>query len=232
MAPFGFAPTVSHGGLCGISPGFPGLSPTTGHVPTRSSPVRRWPEPKPRPARLACVKHAASVRSEPGSNSQVHRARPGRSPTAQMPFDQAPLTTLDAKRSFKPTPSQRPPLWDGTGARGRMRSLACFQKTDAAVKDRAPRTAPADEETAPRFHGAKNRCPKAQRSGLQPHGPQPPDTAAGSPEGVTDRPVRKEQPLRCGMPDLAPDSASFKAPLKLPRGDRLAADTGAGASRP
>jgi hypothetical protein len=149
-----------------------------------------------------------------------------------MPFDQAPLTTLDAKRSLKPMPSQRPPLRDGTGARGRMRSLACFQKTDAAVKDRAPRTAPADEETTPHRCGAKNTCPEAQRSGLQPHGPRPPDTVAGSPEGVTDRSVRKEQPLRCGMPDLAPDSASFKVPLKPPRGDRLAADTEAGASWP
>ena len=32
----------------------------------------------PRSVRLACVKHAASVRSEPGSNSQVHHARPRR----------------------------------------------------------------------------------------------------------------------------------------------------------
>ena len=30
--------------------------------------------PESTPVRLACVKHAASVRSEPGSNSQVHRA--------------------------------------------------------------------------------------------------------------------------------------------------------------
>jgi hypothetical protein len=65
-APEGFPPK----GTCGISPSFPGLFPTSGHVPTRYSPVRRW-GPKP-PARLACVRHAASVRSEPGSNSQVH----------------------------------------------------------------------------------------------------------------------------------------------------------------
>ena len=30
--------------------------------------------------RLACVKHAASVRSEPGSNSQVHPAKPPQPP--------------------------------------------------------------------------------------------------------------------------------------------------------
>ena len=35
-APFGFEPQLP----CGISPSFPGLFPTSGHVPTRSSPVR------------------------------------------------------------------------------------------------------------------------------------------------------------------------------------------------
>jgi len=76
----------------------------------------------------------------------------------------------------------------------------------------------ADEGKALRFHRAKSRCPKARRSRLQPHGPRPPDTAAGSPEGATDWPARKkEQPLRCGRPDLALDGASFKAPLELPR---------------
>ncbi len=40
-------------------------------VPTRYSPVRHFPRPKALHVRLACVKHAASVRSEPGSNSQV-----------------------------------------------------------------------------------------------------------------------------------------------------------------
>jgi hypothetical protein len=54
-------------GVPGISRGFPRLSRAPGQVPTRYSPVRRW-WPKP-PARLACVKRAASVRSEPGSNS-------------------------------------------------------------------------------------------------------------------------------------------------------------------
>ena len=54
--------------VCGINPGFPGLSPTKGYVTyvllTRSPVPRRVP-------RLACVKPAASVRSEPGSNSPV-----------------------------------------------------------------------------------------------------------------------------------------------------------------
>ena len=56
-------------GVPGISRGFPRLSRAPGQVPTRYSPVRHsWPKPR---VRLACVRHAASVRSEPGSNSQV-----------------------------------------------------------------------------------------------------------------------------------------------------------------
>ena len=59
--------------VCGISPAFAGLSPTPGQVPTRYSPVRHsWIAPR---VRLACIRHAASVRSEPGSNSQVSLGR-------------------------------------------------------------------------------------------------------------------------------------------------------------
>ena len=54
--------------LCGISPGFPRLFPTKRHITyallTRA-PLGLLP------ARLACVRPAASVRSEPGSNSPV-----------------------------------------------------------------------------------------------------------------------------------------------------------------
>ena len=53
----------------GISSSFPELFRTKGYVPTRYSPVCH--SPIARSVRLACVKPAASVRSEPGSNSQV-----------------------------------------------------------------------------------------------------------------------------------------------------------------
>ena len=64
-----FHPQVS----CGISWSFDQLSPTTGHVPMHYSPVRHSPAGASSPAavRLACVRHAASVQSEPGSNSWV-----------------------------------------------------------------------------------------------------------------------------------------------------------------
>lgn len=57
--------------ICGINPAFAGLSPTTGYVPMHYSPVRHSPPGASTRAavRLACVKHAASVQSEPGSNS-------------------------------------------------------------------------------------------------------------------------------------------------------------------
>ena len=62
--------------LCGISPSFPGLSPALGLVtyvlltrpPLSYYSVLLLPNNS---VRLACVKHAASVRSEPGSNSHL-----------------------------------------------------------------------------------------------------------------------------------------------------------------
>ncbi len=63
------------GMLCGISPAFAGLSPIEGQV----THVLRTRAPCAHPlycyrglrTRLACVRHAASVRSEPGSNSRL-----------------------------------------------------------------------------------------------------------------------------------------------------------------
>ena len=64
---------------CGISPPFGGLSPFGGQVThvlrTRApcaTPLYCYKEAR---TRLACVKHAASVRSEPGSNSRLKLVR-------------------------------------------------------------------------------------------------------------------------------------------------------------
>ena len=56
----------SHAVLAPISKCYP---PDRGRLLTRYSPVRHWRIATP--VRLACVKHAASVRPEPESNSQV-----------------------------------------------------------------------------------------------------------------------------------------------------------------
>ena len=52
-----------------------------GRSPTCYSPVRRSCTPKGLTARLACVKHAASVRPEPGSNSPSNAYRQKTTPT-------------------------------------------------------------------------------------------------------------------------------------------------------
>ena len=55
--------------LAAVSRCYPGHQ---GRLPTRYSPVRRSTQDRsPFLARLACVKHASSVQSEPGSNSPV-----------------------------------------------------------------------------------------------------------------------------------------------------------------
>jgi hypothetical protein len=61
--------------LCGISPPFGGLFPIQGHVihvlRTRAPCAHSLYCYRELRTRLACVKHAASVRSEPGSNSRL-----------------------------------------------------------------------------------------------------------------------------------------------------------------
>jgi hypothetical protein len=69
--------------LARVSPGYP---PPKGRLSTRYSPVRRSTRVLlPGLARLACVKHAASVHSEPGSNSPVLFWRPLRDKSSSMP---------------------------------------------------------------------------------------------------------------------------------------------------
>ena len=65
-------PAMQQEVISGINPGFPELSQSQGqvaHVLLTRSPLE-YPR-KGLSARLACVKHAASVRPEPGSNSPL-----------------------------------------------------------------------------------------------------------------------------------------------------------------
>ena len=101
LTPNRIAPFTSRGCplvvLCGISTCFQVLSPCLGQIAhallTRpplehSLPFRRTSNYVP--ARLACVKHAASVRPEPGSNSDVQSlssfAVPGSRSPKRFPF--------------------------------------------------------------------------------------------------------------------------------------------------
>ena len=60
---------MSYPVLAPVSEGYPKVQ---GRLLTCYSPVRRSSTPKGLSARLACVKHAASVRPEPGSNSPLN----------------------------------------------------------------------------------------------------------------------------------------------------------------
>src|SRR5262245_33987045 len=73
--------TGCHAVLALLSEGYP---PLEGRSPTRYSPVCHSTDPlRDFRVRLACVRHAASVDSEPGSNSHVKFAGPA-FPTARM----------------------------------------------------------------------------------------------------------------------------------------------------
>src|SRR5690606_2690010 len=88
-----------------------------GRSPTCYSPVRRSCTPKGLTARLACVKHAASVRPEPGSNSptkpspQTRQTRPDgieashQNVTGTKPPEQE--NKLDTLLSSQKTPAHR-----------------------------------------------------------------------------------------------------------------------------
>ena len=88
IAPFPYAP-CSAKGLCGISSRFQLLSPCTGQVthalltrpPLETDQICRSFNEK-FPVRLACVKHAASVHPEPGSNSLIKCLIYSRQPTS------------------------------------------------------------------------------------------------------------------------------------------------------
>ena len=66
-----------------------------GRLPTCYSPVRRSSTPKGLSARLACVKHAASVRPEPGSNSPSMIYGNPPSPKEEQDNRQRVTATLD-----------------------------------------------------------------------------------------------------------------------------------------
>ena len=92
--------------ISGIRPSFPGLSQSQGqvaHVLLTRSPLE-YPR-RGLSARLACVKHAASVRPEPGSNSPLRSKRPtrGRTPAGQT------SKKIPAPRSRKIALPQRNP---------------------------------------------------------------------------------------------------------------------------
>jgi hypothetical protein len=87
--------------LSGIRPSFPGLSRSAGqitHVLLTRSPLE-YPR-KGLSVRLACVKHAASVRPEPGSNSP-NKNFPHPQAQAEFESEQSDLTKRHQKLASK-----------------------------------------------------------------------------------------------------------------------------------
>jgi hypothetical protein len=109
-ASFPFGPQATSG----ISCSFPRLFRTSRQVPTRYSPVRH--SLVAQGVRLACVRHAASVRSEPGSNSQVNC--PAWRPDNQLKLALSLITAPQTKPRFSPRHHQtHPQPKPGTGQR-------------------------------------------------------------------------------------------------------------------
>ena len=159
------------------------------------------------PVRLACVKHAASVRSEPGSNSQVHPAPSTKpKPRKAQPNQQHRRINPDLNLTHKPNhntgihkttpPAQRP---------------AAHQQNihHAAPKHHAKRTPP----TYP-FHTdtiVKERRNRKRRSG--PDGPLSdlPDprnrAVTGEARNLPEEPSARQAPCSAGDGEIGPAHA-------------------------
>ena len=66
--------------------------PPEGRSVTRSAPVRHYPHPKARAVRLACVRHAASVDPEPGSNSPPDIGHARMRAESELVYDRRSMT--------------------------------------------------------------------------------------------------------------------------------------------
>src|SRR5690348_11949957 len=81
--------------LAPVSEGYPKAE---GRLLTCYSPVRRSSTPKGLSARLACVKHAASVRPEPGSNSPTKTLLNNHPSNKKLPKESKPDQTGQGKK--------------------------------------------------------------------------------------------------------------------------------------
>ena len=142
--------------LAEVSLGYP---PQQGRFPRATHPcATRGPgEPRPR-VRLACVKHAASVRSEPGSNSHV-QSQQTRHPQEHRLSDSRPVVTGPGP-ALKPRPNQGPP-----NAHARCHPAPCLAAQDKVAPRRATGS-PCRRPRIPSFTNNVNqqpRCPAPSR---------------------------------------------------------------------
>ena len=88
--------------LSGIRPSFPSLSRSAGqitHVLLTRSPLEHPHQGGGLSVRLACVKHAASVRPEPGSNSPKKQTKKQNRQKTKKPTKQKQTNTIRCPRS-------------------------------------------------------------------------------------------------------------------------------------
>ena len=197
--------------LCGISPPFGRLSPTrrqVTHALLTRLPLYLRPEGRVR-VRLACMRHAASVDSEPGSNSQVEKRAPnaalagGARQTSNTRADgscvvqclcQADTRTLFASTSYpvfkEPAPAKPPQR----------------HTTRHAFPQGEPLMVQIGAGCVNTSSGLRSEPPAAARGGLRPT-PLPPRRAV---RGITSSGLRPEPPAAArGGP--SPHSAAAEA---------------------
>ena len=118
----------------------------------------------PTPVRLACVKHAASVRSEPGSNSQVHpQDRHPHTENADPPINPPPNSSRRPPQCSSPQKQVPTPEW-----RLAYRNASVIQQNTSAPQSSAPNkpddTTPSPQNTKP----AKTQTPDHAPLGTYP----------------------------------------------------------------
>jgi hypothetical protein len=140
-APHGFGPQA----ICGISPSFPGLSPTSGHIPTRYSPVRHSPC-------RACDLHVLSIPpafalSQDQTLRFIHPTKP------ESPADESQPSSPKPDAGHTPTQAQQQP--PGTKAPHDQHppvSLSANQQRRPRIPPHRPKTAKQDKAQAPATH--------------------------------------------------------------------------------
>ena len=156
-------------GASGIRPGFPGLSRSSGqvaHVLLTRSPLglRRCCHQLDL-VRLACIRHAASVRPEPGSNS------PSRSLGA-MPLEIREPAGLDSATGWRRDDRGRAPLCNDSrhdGAEPAEPPALAFGSRSSVFKERPGTCLAAEVPGSLRAHRTRGSDTPAAASGPRPH---------------------------------------------------------------
>ncbi len=216
---------------CGISPAFAGLSPTSGQVAhvlrTRAPCAHSLYCYRKLRTRLACVKHAASVRSEPGSNSHLKLVvlkikNPGRSrdqrPSERTFLSLGSLNNRTGSGTFHPLVKEQASCPAGrlTGNAKLYPSVSPPVKPSFALEQPAHIVSP-----CPKWWRLSSRVRQATRdlSVARPHRPR----AEIVPHSVPSSP-QIDHPTKMVIPSERSDEGSLCRPLRTGPGRRSPRD--------